>query len=171
MDLEELLPNSVYSKNYVIESFEKGQGGYVLNFETRSFGNVPSENEINRITFAPIPTKFLSEITIGPRKELIVQNKVSIINSSSIGLVTKVETTGRGKIITDTAFERGWLAYTPGKGILQHEIANGWANAWTIENDQITYIFYAPQVLQIMGGVILGALLLSFLFKQKHLTN
>ncbi len=159
MDTEELLPKNTFSQEYTLLPFASGDGGYVVNLETRAFDSIASQNSLTEISFSPIPLNWLSEIGIGPKESIVSNNELKVRHTASAGLITKVETTGKGIVAFNQAYENGWIALSVSGKKLEHITVNGWENGWVVpENTNILYIFYLPEALEFLGfGILIVA--------------
>ena len=147
----------------------KGEGGYVVNLETRAFDSLKSANTFSEISFSPIPLKWLTEIAVGPKTAITTNNNLKISNVRTVGTVTQIKTDGTGLFSLNESYQKGWVAVT-GKGkILKHVTVNGWENGWEVnENSNIIYIFYAPQILEFVGFILGAYLTYRLILRRKH---
>ena len=157
-DLEELLSNGRFDERYNIYPSKIAGSGYSLNFETRSYGTVASENFLTKVE--------IYEALVGDRPlgERVIDNtNLGIKNVKKYGTwMYKVDTQGYGLMQLGQGYNDGWVAFPLADGklsILEHKIFNGWANAWDVpENSQTVYILYWPQLLEWVGllfGIVL----------------
>lgn len=152
MDLEELLPSNSFSDSFVLNPFTKGDGGYVVNLETRSFDSVESINQLSELSFAPIPLNWLTEIAIGPKTNITENNNLKIEKVSQFGDFYTIKTTGSGIVTINESFEKGWVAIDVKIKALPHLSVNGWENGWNVTQENSTvYVFYLPQSLEFIG--------------------
>jgi len=158
-------------------------GGYGLTTEVRSFGPELSENEVEEISFLPVPLTSLSQIKVIP---LIreggfgdflekTESGAATRNGLEVNKVIKsgtshyqVNVEGEGLLVLAQGYEDGWIAwgYQKDRSILPvifrakpltHVKANGWANGFIVlPNTNEVRIVYWPQMLAWVGlGVIL----------------
>jgi hypothetical protein len=160
MDLEELLPEGVFNVYYPILPQKLPGQGYTLNLETRSFGNVASENILEKVEFIPFSFDFLTGlIQRGEKESIPVENKLTVIEQKQImPYVWKITTKGEGLLQLGQGYEKGWLAFggkVAKKNLLTHVQVNGWANGWFVPNGVSTvYIFFWPQGLKWLGMIL-----------------
>ena len=171
-ELEEVLPSGSFDKTFFVYPKNIPDGGYVLNFETRSFGRISSENLVSKIEFYPVDYATLQGENL--------QGAYSMQNSLDILDVTKYTTTGYkvkikggGILQLGQGYEEGWLAFTfdPNTwqvNFLEHKKINSWANGWIVPNDNtpFVYIFFWPQLLEWLGFA-LALTSLAHIFKRK----
>ncbi|EKE12171.1 MAG: hypothetical protein ACD_13C00281G0001 [uncultured bacterium] len=157
--LEEILPIGDFDETYFVYPREIDGKGYVLNFETRSFGRIPSENLLTGITFYPVDYAFLA----GYRPDLgglSSDGVYSIENNLQINSVQKYGTWGykieieirdgdmdgnnnrEGLVSLGEGYEDGWIAFPAVSfnlkslsqiselELLRHVKVNNWANGW-----------------------------------------
>ena len=122
--LEEILPVGNFDENYFIYPRDLKGEGYILNFETRSFGRIPSENLISNIEFYPVDYAYLAsyqnEASGIPEK---IQNNLQIKSIKKYGTWAyriEVETrngdrdgnnNGEGLVALGQGYEKGWKAF------------------------------------------------------------
>lgn len=175
IDLEELMPNGVFDEYFVVLPKQETTGkevGYSLNLETRSFGKMSAQNQVQIIEFYPLDPKYTDSL-IGQFSQ-VVNNNLKIVKVEKWGnWLYKVETSGTGLIQLGQGFDEGWKAFAPNfKSELKHTKVNGWANGWFIpDNDQQlttdVYIVFWPQLLE-WGGALIGFVsLLAILASKK----
>lgn len=176
MDLEELLPAGEFDNYFVVQG-----GPHTLNLETRSFGRIAAENEVEKIEFIPFDRDFLTGLVQNSEKQTTSQNNLQIEKIKKIGTAFyQVETSGEGLLMLGQGYEDGWIAFSvtsqkpfrilaPGVKIarLQHLKVNSWANGWVVQASTIShqpaviYIVFWPQLLE-WGGMALG--LVTFIY-------
>jgi len=157
MDLEELLLEGKFDEYFIVlprrVEIDKG---YTLNLETRSFGRIASENEINSIEFFEIPINFLTNLYSGNKSNIYMKSSLSILEVNKTGTwLYKVKTQGSGLLVLGQGYEDGWIAFSGGK-VLPHTKVNSWANGWFIDKDGEVIIFFWPHLLEYLGFVFLG---------------
>ena len=171
MDLEELLPAGEFDEKYFILPKTFPGEGYVFNFETRSFGNVASENSLSGVEIIHFPYNWLSNLRLEGRDSQVVSG-LNISSVAKLGTAYyRIGYTGQGLLTLGQGYEDGWLAMANGKR-LPHVKVNSWANGWllpqqsTVNGQQSTVIIiFWPQLLEFLGfGLLLvglGFLLVS----------
>lgn len=199
VDKEELLPTGDFDSSFIIPPTatiaavqvkvknKATEGGYTLSVETRSFGNVKSENQITSIEF----------YTLGYSKSVPkpLVNDLVVTNIQKYGTWGyKVDVQDYGLIQLSQGYDNGWVGmqyqnsnikfqnYISNFKILEHVKVNSWANGWVVPVDpsspitvhrspftehQIVYIIFWPQLLE-WGGAILGIFSLIFLFSKRR---
>jgi len=175
-EIEEILPAGKFDKNYLVYSKEATESGYILNFETRSFGRIPSENLLTKVEFYPVDSNYLQAFEGG----LSAQNNLKILGVKKYGTwAYKVETNGNGLLELGQGFEKGWIAlriqnskfkiqnFNSNLKFLEHVKVNSWANGWIVDNSTI-YILYWPQLLEWGGGVLSLTTLLVLILKVRR---
>jgi len=127
---------------YLLPPHKDGRG-YSVNFETRSFGRLHSENVLEKVSLVPFPLNWIRHIRVGEEVTVEAHDLLTI----------------------DQSFDSGWAAYSQRYGFLVPTVVNSWQQAWFIPAGEHTvYIFYLPQLLQWLGFVVLvGAF--AFLLK------
>lgn len=128
--LEEILPVGKFNENYFIYPRNLKGEGYVLNFETRSFGRIPSENLITNIEFYPVDYAYLSNYALNTQdaqgqtlygvysnlQSGAWQNNIQIQDVKKYGTwgyKVNIETGDEdreGLVALGQGYERGWLA-------------------------------------------------------------
>ena len=157
IELEELLPNSTFSTGYVLPPKKEGKG-YLLNYETRSFGKLPSSNYLESISFTPIPFNWLNSLKIKGYEAVEVTNNLAIAEVEKIGTsyykVTVASPGKEGLIVLGQGYDSGWIALT-NFHLLEHVKVNSWANGFFVPEGQhsIVIIFW-PQYLEYLGMVL-----------------
>lgn len=159
MELEELLPKGNFDEYFFINPSNFEEKGYSLNLETRSFGNVSSENRLEVIEFIPVDYTFLADIKKTPNEPISITNNIKVNQVKQRGtFLYEVDLTGSGVISLNQSYDSGWLAFreTISKGnILKHTKINSWANAWYVpEGTNKVYLLYWPQGLEWAGGIL-----------------
>ena len=203
-ELEEILPSGNFDETYFVYPYNQNvsvgpgparnathsvAGGYVLNFETRSFGRLPSENLLSKVEF------YRADNSIAAMQGEALQNNLKILNVQKYGtwaykvdLSAQVDLQGSGLIQLGQGYEIGWIGLV-GVGRswseLEHVKVNSWANGFLVKNSQsqsesvgvgsnltnseasqlrpisTAYLFYWPQLLE-WGGGLLGLTWLVF---------
>lgn len=172
---EELLPRGVFDKSFVTFPWTNiGNHNYTLHWENKSFGQV-AENKIDRLAFYNFPAEQLSKLVLLPDSdsdELRSSSPIEIESSRKISnslyfaeisvLRTGEESSDLGLLTLSQSYNQGWIAFSLNgldTQILDHTIADGWANSWLLsEGDHMILIFFWPQLLSVIGY---GALLLT----------
>ena len=177
--VEEILPVGKFDESYFVYPRDLDGKGYVLNFETRSFGRIKSENLLTEVEFYSVDYAYLVnyESTLQGSTLQGVQNDLKIVDSANYGnLIYKVQVKGSGLLELNQGFENGWVAiklpinnfkFT----ILDHIKVNSWANGWLVPNCQNEncklLIVYWPQFLE-WGGLFAGVVTLLVLVFHKN---
>lgn len=157
--LEELLPSGEFDKYYVVYP---GSTGYTLNVETRSFGRVTSENEVNTLELIPFDIDAITNLQIDANKITeAVTNNLKINNVEKWGTgIYKVKTSGAGLLQLGQGYEGGWLGLVwNGQNWtkLEHARVNTWSNGFMVpKNTNEIYIVFWPQFLEWFGLLILA---------------
>lgn len=183
MDLEELLPQGRFNEYFFILPKDIKGEGYTLNLETRSFGDVASENVLERVEFIPFPYEWLANIKLVPKNYGIKENKSVILAQERINPTRyEVKAQGGGLIVLDQAYEDGWQAFVvdevafpniaPFLGRrLVHTKVNSWANGWVVsEGGQDIVILYLPQYLEYIGLIMLVVVFVAFIRRKASKT-
>ena len=167
-----MLPPGKFDETYFIYPKNIDGAGYVLNYETRSFGRLPSENLLTKVEFYPVDYNYL--INYSARGELKrVTNNLKIIEIKKYGVwAYRVNTQNTGFVELNQAYDNGWVAFQIDGSklrMLSHIKINSWANGWLVpESSQSSvssstvYLIYWPQLLEWAGGVV-GLVTLLFL--------
>lgn len=166
MDFESILLKSKFSNNYFIARNSNGGYGFTLNLETRSFGKSQSSNLLSKIEFSAIPANWLSNIYFESQNEknIGISNGLSLESFEKTWYGYKVKTKGTGVLTLSQGFEKGWIATNKS---WQHREINSWKNGWIIsEENSKAVIFYAPQILQNAGFLILIFTIIFLFFKK-----
>lgn len=176
MDLEELMPEGFFDKTYLIYPKNLDGAGYTLNFETRSFGRIASENILSKVEFYPASYTFKGSPLQG---DYSIQNDLKIdlkiISVKKYGTwAYKVDTEGEGLMQLGQGFENGWVAFQIPHSrfqILDHKMVSGWANGWVLPSNQVTnnsvLIIFWPQFLEFFGLGIMGITALSLFISSR----
>lgn len=170
MDLEELLPEGKFNEYFFILPKDIKGEGYTLNLETRSFGDIASENVLEEIEFIPFPYSWLTSIKLVPKGYDIIQNEVSILSQKKL-TPTKYEVeidSKGGLVVLDQAYGEGWQAFLSDNSALpflgkrlDHKKVNSWANGWLVPKGKSAItVVYIPQYLEFIG---FGMLLITFI--------
>ena len=172
-ELEEILPSGNFDENYFIYPKNISGSGYILNFETRSFGRLASENLVTKVEFYPVDSNYLQNFQDGLLTSN--ENNLKILKVKKYGTwAYKVEVQGDGLIQLGQGYDSGWMAiqardfpsdifHLP---FLEHVKVNSWANGWLVPanqpiNQSTIYLIYWPQLLE-WGGGLLGLTWLAF---------
>ena len=179
-ELEEILPSGNFDENYFVYPHNQNVGagvypesGYILNFETRSFGRLASENLVTKVEFYPVDSNYLQNFQDGLLTSN--ENNLKILNVQKYGTwAYKVDVQGSGLIQLGQGYDSGWVAiqardfpsdifHLP---FLEHVKVNSWANGWIVPanqpiNQSTIYLIYWPQLLE-WGGGLLGLTWLAF---------
>lgn len=149
----------------------QGGQGYTLNVETRSFGELSSQNLLSEVEFLYLPINWLRLISLDSVDQ--------VTNSINIDSVVKhsptkysLQAKGSGYFVLDQGHEPGWSAHIKGsRGDLTHHKFNSWANAWKVNDGDCVgecevVIVYKPQSYIWIGYVVailglLGVVVLS----------
>ncbi len=166
IEIQELLPTGKFDVNFLLLPQNYSGSGYTLNLETRSFGNIASENVVSQIEFIPVSANGL--INLGSLEGPSLQGNLEVRNVKKYGTwLYKVETTGEGLLELGQGYEQGWIALQVKSSkfkiqSLEHLKVNSWANGWvlsqpsTVNRQQLTVIIvYWPQLLEYLGFVFL----------------
>jgi hypothetical protein len=174
MDLEELLPERKFDEYFFVLPKDIRGEGYTLNLETRSFGDIASENVLEKVEFVPFPYSWLTSIKLVPKNYDIVENDVLIVNQKKVTPTryeVEIDSRKGGLIVLDQAYEKGWQAFLTDNSLLpflgkrlEHRKVNSWANGWFVPKGESTItIVYIPQYLEYIGfGMLLIAFMLLF---------
>jgi hypothetical protein len=165
-DLEELLPNGKFDESFYIYPSKLGGEGYSVNFETRSYGGVASENLLTKVEI------YDAIVQEKPNGEYPIENNLRIKNVNKYGTwAYKLDIQSFGLIQLGQGFESGWIAIHDQNSyftLLPHTKINSWANGWVVQSGSQSvanvYILYWPQLLE-WGGVILGIVLTYLIFR------
>ncbi len=165
-DFETLLPGGKFDASYGILAWPNVfNSEYVLNVETRSFGDEVSENELNPVLAYPVPLTWLQEFRLEPKDgQSEVQNSLKIASIRrlvpSLYLVKVKAGSSDNYLVLGQGFDSGWLGVSSKGKILKHFKLNSWENAWNVPLDinnqpSAIYIFYWPQILEFIGFAVL----------------
>jgi len=170
-NIEEILPSGNFDKVFFIYPRDLDRKGYILNFETRSFGRVSSENLLTGVEFYPVDHMALSTYQ-GQLPDFIdkIQNNLVVLGVKKFGnSIYKINLKGSGLIQLNQGYESGWIAFQIRDSklkIFEHVKINSWANGWQVQSDSpspfTVYILYWPQILE-WGGLALEAIILTWL--------
>lgn len=184
-DLEELLPGGKFDKEFYIYPTNLKGSGYSLNFETRSYGPIASENIVNKVE---IYSASVPEVST---KEVSFENNLKVTDVKKYGSWAYVVTVeGSGLLKLGQGYESGWKAF-PTRSYhlsfisfqlpdflheLPHAKFNGWANSWKVDFGSCAQlvtgnckliIVYWPQFLE-FGGIVVALVSILILFVRKH---
>ena len=167
-DLEEILPTGKFDNYFFVYPKNMENGGYVLNFETRSFGRISSENVISAVEFYEVNYEELSGLTDMPYASNVFSNNVTATDVKKYGNWGYKVTTNAdresdiqslGLIQLSNSYEDGWIAFSISPkdwnlSFLNHVKVNSWSNGWLgVYGNLPVYIFYWPQLLEWVGMV------------------
>lgn len=176
VELEELMSGGKFDKYFVVYPKNLTESGYTLNVETRSFGRISSENEINLIEIIPFDIDLVSNLYIDAKIDFKKTGNLEVKEVKKYGTsIYKINTFGKGLLVLDQGFENGWLGFNKINNAwytLEHVKVNSWANGFIINGDnnqilesEIIIIFW-PQLLE-WGGFILLIITSIYLYKSK----
>ena len=179
-DLEAYLSKELDAERYILNAdyfiqppmAEDGLG-YTLHFDNISIGKQKTVNELKKVTVYPIPYRFLTELKIVQKSNIIPpsagQNQNLNLKTNGITIIHpnpslyKVQINGEIRsneiLILSQSYHSGWLAFNldTKRIIKDHFVVNNWSNGWILlANTQPllpnTYIlFFWPQYLQYLG--------------------
>lgn len=163
VELEELLSEGEFDQYFVIYSKNSSKSGYTLNVETRSFGRITSENDIDLVEIIPFDISLVNSLYIDSKIDINNTGNLEIKEIKKIGTtIYKVKTTGEGLLVLDQGFEDGWLGFSKINSSwykLKHLKVNSWANGFIIQNSKNipneTMIIFWPQFLEWGGFIVL----------------
>lgn len=182
MDLEELLPAGKFDEYYYIPAKNLDGGGYTLNFETRSFGRISSENLLSAVEFYYPSARldkggFVHEIS----------NNLEILDVKKYGtwgygVNVKNDTFAPNLIQLSQGYEPGWLAFqiqdrqhrfADKLKILDHKMVSGWSNGWVVPPGiqypiSSIYMVFWPQLLEWLGMALGVGTLAVFLLRRSR---
>lgn len=166
VELEELMPTGKFDEYFVIYPKDSKESGYTLNVETRSFGRIFSENEVNLIEIVPFDINLVSNLYIDPKVDISKTGNLEIGDVKKYGTsIYKVQVSGEGLLVLNQGFEKGWISYPK----LEHVKVNSWTNGFIVGNSGINQIksgeiiiFFWPQFLE-WGGLLVLLLTIVYL--------
>ena len=169
--MEELLPSGKFDETFNIYPSKLDGAGYSLNFETRSYGRIASENLLTKVEIynaSPSGGVAIGEYNIPNRSQ-------RLLDVEKHGTwAYKVDVQGSGLIQLGLGFENGWIAFDAKDfpftifhlPFLEHQKFDGWANGWLVPDGVSTiYIFYLPQLLE-WGGMLMGMIAVILIFRK-----
>ncbi len=187
IDREELLPSGNFDNYYLIMPTGTGKKiGYTLNVETRSYGNIDSNNKLEKIEFYSVDENYLAGL-VAPSPEF-ENNNLKVANVQKHGTwLYKIDVQNWGLIQLGQGYDKGWEAFAitnyqlpiinrkvelpDFSKRLEHVKVSGWSNGWTVDssdcsqmengNCQLIIVFW-PQLLE-WGGAFLGIISLIFI--------
>ncbi len=170
-DIEELLPNGKFDKEFYIYPGKLEGSGYSLNFETRSYGPIASENLITKV-------EIYETFSGSPSVETNIENDLKVSDVKKYGTWAYVVETegslpaGKGILMLGQGYEPGWKAFPLQFPIFKQELEhfkfNGWANAWEVDFDNRQLIIvYWPQLLE-FGGIVVALVSILICFVRKN---
>ncbi len=167
-DLEYLLSNGQFDSSFSLIPWRNfPDSPYVLNLETRSFGDEVSKNTLNKIEFYPIPLTWLSRVNLADGQNAS-QSQVEIKNTQKFGTgfykAVVLSSLDSGLLVLEQGYDKAWIGISNFR-ILNHFKYNSWANAWEIsEGDQVVYLIFLPQLME-SGAMILELVILLTLMR------
>ena len=185
-DTEVLLNEGLFDRSFSVLKWENIKpADYVLNVETRSFGNA-SVNRLNEVGLYQVNINWLGEWKIIPEKgEHFIKEALIIKDVRKVGTwqySANVEgVSDIGIINLPQGYDKGWLGYqlktntnSPLSKLayfapwffgdrMEHVEVNGWSNGWIVNNttkdnqipDIEVVLIFWPQYLQFVGFGIL----------------
>lgn len=188
VELEELLPEGEFDEYFVIYPkplHESDNINYTLNVETRSFGKVASENEINTLELIPFDIDLVTNLYIDPTKEVSKTSNLEVLEVKKYGTAMYVvETKGNGLLQLGQGYEDGWVAIVVGHQLsdireLEHVKVNSWSNGWLIQTSETdirepiaeVWIIFWPQLLEWGGFAVLVFCLFFLSWKLNRVSN
>ena len=171
-DIEYLLGSGEFDQSFALVQWNL-EGNYVLNIETRSFGQ-PTRNRMKEVEIRDIPLTEIAEAKVVKKGENVsnYENRLSIEKVKKIGTwLYIIESKGDGLLRLSQGFDKGWIGVGVGEDggyDLAHGKVDGWANGWMVPAgvDKIVILFW-PQILEYVGFVILAVTLLLVLRVKK----
>lgn len=139
-------------------------GFYALNIDVHSFGE-RTENIMDKVEvrYLPLDKIVRAKLMSSSRKEYLVPNKLEIVKVKKIGTwLYIVQTKNAGLLRLSQGYDKGWVSPW-----VEHVRVDGWANGWMVPGSVTIAIFYWPQLLEYLGFIVLGIVMLFLVFKRK----
>lgn len=162
-DLEWLMSEGVFDQTFALLPWS-WDGYYTLNIETRSFGQ-RAENTIGPVEARWFPLEQIAGAKIIPSRSDLVgsendlhptRSDLRVINVKKMGTwLYRVEVEGQGLLRLSQGYDNGWISIG-----LPHVKVDGWANGWMVPESGTVTIFYWPQLLEYLGFVMIGGLVI-----------
>jgi hypothetical protein len=177
VDLEDLLPEGPIDQTYsLLAQSQLRNANYYLNWETRSFGEDLSQNQLTSIDFYPLPLEQLAQLALMPQEgDVRIHNQVDVSQVAKWGThYYQAQVTShqpQGVVVLSQSFDQGWLGFKAPSNVWQvthykvlpHLTFNGWANAWMVpEGETKIMLLYWPQLLGFAGYGLLGITVIYF---------
>ncbi len=162
-EIESFLPKEqkFTTTSFILPPREKDGQGYTLHFDNVAYGVDESINDLAFIEVIPLPYQFISSLryTNNPPTAQFT-NQFEVWHPVPFFYKVKIndDTSKEKVLILGQSFDKGWIAWQPNfKLLTDHILINNWANGWTVNNtsNQMFYILYWPQLLAILGYLIL----------------
>ncbi len=158
------------TSSFILPTMEKYGRGYSFQIENASVGNHPSENVIRKISAYPIPSEFVSLITIINKHPNIKQSDVKFTTdhpNESLYWIRDIIIKNHDPftVVLSQSYDNGWVAYKVsgsrskikkslnlylpflfGTKIKDHFKVNNWENGWTIEPNKLAKDTDEPQI-------------------------
>lgn len=152
---DELSKNQTSDWDYFLVPTSDEFSGYQLTVNAISFAKVLSLSQINKITIFALPNLPSTITNPSQTKNLTF----SAHFNSSLIKVSGVSSASSSQLIFNQSFNSGWLAfYFQGLRpvfLTNHILINNWANGWSLPADNSSpitvYLFFWPQLLQLLG--------------------
>jgi len=156
---------------FVIPAYSQTHNGLALLFDTISYNNSESINDIKSLKIFPLPWEYLQSISY--QSGNIIKSETHLTEFSgniwhyeikNINTATQTNKT----LILPQSYDKGWIAITDNFKLLDHYEISNWANGWQIEgNPEKIYIIFWPQILQFIGFGGLGLAMLLVTSKKR----
>ena len=146
--------------------------GYGFTFQSNSYKNFPSVNQVNGLEIYAFPYEVLKNLALLKKGDEVRQAQFFndfTAEKKNYGNYTVSPAQKNGVIILNQAFDNGWKAYQNGKELKDHVLINNWANGWVLDGstEKISILFW-PQYLEYLGfGLLAGTLLFILLKRDK----
>lgn len=161
--------NKKFADNFlVIPPANDGGFGFDIHTDNISVGNEASINRLKELKIYPFPYYWLSQMSF-------TDNSISNSEQLQISEVKRTlpffytikyqkKTDYPSLLVLNNAFEKGWIST---KG--EHVKVNSWANGWIVtdQGGELS-IIYLPQLLELLGFIIIPIFFSTLLLKFKH---
>jgi hypothetical protein len=159
-DIEYLLGKGKFDQSFSLLPWS-WDGAYTLNIDVRSFGQKTTN------ILEPVEARYLPLDKIIGAKVVMqsdpLANRLTIKNVKKFGTwLYIVETENGGLLRLSQGYDEGWISPW-----VEHIKVDGWANGWMVPGSVTIAIFYWPQLLEYLGFVILGAMVIALLAKRR----
>lgn len=168
---------SINSEYFVIPPAFQYEYGYYLTFMNVSHNDLPSINDLQKVTIWPIEKDAINNIYLKAENAIFqspdTTNTMKVLHPNETSYEIYMDKAiPSGSIINLTqSYSNGWVAFANNK-LLDHILVDNWSNGWKTSEDlpqgsKVKILFW-PQYLEFFGFILLAIYLTYILSVKEH---